>query len=442
MENISPFFVKNKLKDILTEMSSDLTPFVKNPTSDFTRERKLGFAKMMNLFISKGSGTLKHELLEFMDYHPNLLPTPAAFYQQRSKLDISAFKHALKEFNNEFPLTTFRDKYYLLACDGTGFNIARNPDDPSTFTPSNGTSQKGFNMIHATALYDIFSKRFLDMEVQPGREKDEYRALCNIIDRYSYGGEPIIIADRGFASHNTFAHAIENDIKFIIRAQDNNTRRYLKIKGDLPNTIDTNVETILARTTAKKLMRQPHRAKDYRYVYPNVPFDYIDSNDRTDEYTLSIRILRFQIGENSFENIITNLPPEEFSLEDIKECYYLRWGIETSFRELKHELGAINFHSKQYEYINMELWSCLIAYNFCSVIIVNTPVQTCNRRHDYQVDYATAFKICIKFLRNIAMESQIVTKLILAHILPIRKNRNYERRKCFHPPASFTYRGI
>ena len=120
MENISPFFVKNKLKDILTEMSSDHTPFVKNPTSDFTRERKLGFAKMMNLFISKGSGTLKHELLEFMDYHPNLLPTPAAFYQQRSKLDISAFKHVLKEFNNEFPLTTFRDKYYLLACDGTG----------------------------------------------------------------------------------------------------------------------------------------------------------------------------------------------------------------------------------------------------------------------------------------------------------------------------------
>ena len=49
MENISPFFVKNMLKDILTEMSSVLTPFVKNPTSDFTSERKLGFVKMMNL---------------------------------------------------------------------------------------------------------------------------------------------------------------------------------------------------------------------------------------------------------------------------------------------------------------------------------------------------------------------------------------------------------
>ncbi len=79
MENFSPLVVKNKLEDILTEMSSELTSFVKNPNSDFTRERKLGFTKMMNLFISKGSGTLKHELLEFVDYEPDLLPTPAAF---------------------------------------------------------------------------------------------------------------------------------------------------------------------------------------------------------------------------------------------------------------------------------------------------------------------------------------------------------------------------
>ena len=38
---------------------------------------------------------------------------------------------------------------------------------------------------------------------------------------------------------------------------------------------------------------------------------------------------------NTFEYIIINLP-FSFDINDIKTCYRLRWGIETSFRYLKH----------------------------------------------------------------------------------------------------------
>ena len=70
-----------------------------------------------------------------------------------------------------------------------------------------------------------------------------------------------------------------------------------------------------------------------------------------------------------FENIITTLSEEDFTPDDIKYCYNLRWGIETSFRDLKHPIGAINLHSKKTEYVAFELWSRLILYNFCSIII-------------------------------------------------------------------------
>lgn len=46
-------------------------------------------------------------------------------------------------------------------------------------------------------------------------------------------------------------------------------------------------------------------------------------------------------------------------------CYHLRWGIETSFRDLKHTKGAIHLHSKKTEFVALELWSRLILYNFC-----------------------------------------------------------------------------
>ena len=159
-----PEIVKTILWDIIDEMSRSLSSFVKNPDKDFIRKRKLDFKKMMHLIISMESGSLNHELLKFFEYDSSV-PTNSAFYQQRSKLSVSAFRHLLKEFNLKFPLEKFRGKYYLIACDGSEFNIARNPDDPDTFHEPNGKSVSGFNMVHTISLYEVCSKRYLDLEV-------------------------------------------------------------------------------------------------------------------------------------------------------------------------------------------------------------------------------------------------------------------------------------
>lgn len=44
---------------------------------------------------------------------------------------------------------------------------------------------------------------------------------------------------------------------------------------------------------------------------------------------------------------MTNLDRTEFPLEEIKELYNKRWGIETSFRELKYAIGLNALHSKK-----------------------------------------------------------------------------------------------
>ena len=335
-----PEIVKTTLWDIIDEMSRSLSSFVKNPDKDFIRKRKLDFKKMMHLIISMESGSLNHELLKFFEYDSSV-PTGSAFYQQRSKLSVSAFRHLLKEFNLKFPLEKFRGKYYLIACDGSEFNIARNLKDADTFHEPNGKSVSGFNMVHTISLYEVCSKRYLDLEVQPGRLKNEFQAICNLMDRYAYGGSPIFIADRGFSSYNVFAHAIENHVDFLIRAKDLNVQRFLGVET-LPDKLDTTIELILTRTQSKKKHKHP-------------------------------------------ENIITTLSKEDFTPDDIKYCYNLRWGIETSFRDLKHTIGATNLHSKKTEFVAFELLSRLILYNFCSIVILHVPVKSKNRKYEYQV---------------------------------------------------------
>ena len=63
-------------------------------------------------------------------------------------------------------------------------------------------------------------------------------------------------------------------------------------------------------------------------------------------------------------------PVYSFTMEDIKECYHWRWGIEISFRYLKHANGLLYFHSKKTEFLKQEIYANLTLYNF-GIFIAN-----------------------------------------------------------------------
>ncbi|MDP1340837.1 transposase, partial [Klebsiella variicola] len=74
------------------------------------------------------------------------------------------------------------------------------------------------------------------------------------------------------------------------------------------------------------------------------------------------------LNEDTYESLVTNLDPFLFTSEDLKVLYHLRWGIETSFRELKYALGLSHFHSKKLDFIIQEIFARLIMYNFSMTI--------------------------------------------------------------------------
>ena len=433
-----PQKVNSTLWAVVDAMACNTSLFVKNPGKDFTRDRKPGFVQLIHFFLCMGSGCINHELMKYFYFLPDEVPTASAFLRQRAKLLPETFHHILTQFNLRFPTKGLWGRYSLIAADGCEFNIARNPQDPSTFHPASGRSKKGFNSLHTISLYDLLSKRYLDVVIQPGRLKNEFAALCQLIDRYIYGGCPIFVADRGFASHNVFAHALEKGCFFAIRAKDVNTRRLLAADS-LPQQIDKWVDVILTRSKSKKKRLHPELAPFYRYICKAVPFDFI--TDSCPEYPMRLRVVRFQIAEGVYENIITNLPSDEFSLEQIKHIYHLRWGQETSFRDLKHTIGTANFHSKSPEYIGFEIMCRMTLYNFCTIITMEVPIKKRTGKWEYQVNLSMAIKICFEFLSD-RMGPGSVNDLISRYILPIRPDRTYARQLRFQVSASFAYRFI
>jgi len=434
----------NQVKQTLLQDISDMAQFPwlfsKNPETDFSRKRKIDFQSLLHFCICMEAGTTRHEILKYFAYDP-ATPSNSAFHQQRSKLLPETFPFLFQQFNSHYPFSLYKGKYQLLACDGSTFTFTRNPLDQDSYFAPDGKTTLGYNQVHVVALFDLLSKRYCDSVVQPIRKKNEFQALAQMIDRYSSSDTvPVFIADRGFHSFNVFAHAIEHNSQFMIRAKDINMRRLLG--SDLPDEecFDMQINRILTRSQSKRKRLHPELEDQYRFICHDVTFDYIEQGSG-DEYPISLRILRFEISDSGYETIITNLPAEEFSPEEIKTLYGLRWGIETSFRELKHTIGAINFHSKKREYIDMEVWARLLLYNFCSIITGHVVIKQKKTKHVYQVNYTVAYQACHYFLRLHNKESPPdIESLIEQNILPIRPDRNYARQHRFRVPASFTYR--
>ena len=438
----NPEKIKQILLSEIQKMNQRREDFCNNPGIDFTRDRKIPFDTLLHFQISMESGSVNHELLKYFNFDAHT-PSLSAFYQQRAKLSDDVFQKLFYSFNTYFkPKALLKGKYQLLACDGSAFTFTRNPEDTESYYAPSGRSEKGYSQMYLVPLYDLLNKVYTDAVIQPIRKRNEFAALYQLIDRHapSCGTIPIFIADRGFHAYNVFAHAIENNAFFVIRATDSKMQRLLG--GDLPKeeAFDIQVTRYLTRSQSKKKYLRPESAGQYRYICPKGPFDYFPDKGYG-EYGLSLRVLRFPIGNGAYENIITNLPENEFHAGEIKEIYQLRWGIETSFCTLKHAIAAVNFHSKSRQMITHEIWARLILFNFCSYITGQVTFEKQKRKHIHQVDFSIAFKTCRYFLRlHSGEEPPDVESLIRKHTLPVRPSRNFARQQRFQVPVSFTYR--
>ena len=179
-----------------------------------------------------------------------------------------------------------------------------------------------------------------------------------------------------------------------------------------------------------------------KFIPHNVIFDFLPETSKKATpmapYVISFRLVRFKLTEDTYEILITNLSRDEFSVEELKQLYSMRWGIETSFRNLKYSLALVYFRSKKTEYILQEIFAKLTMYNFAELITSHVVVKQ-RRKYPYRINFSAAVHICRNFfLKNISPSD--VEALLLQHLLPIRNGSANPRRGSTKTAPSFIYR--
>ena len=174
----------------------------------------------------------------------------------------------------------------------------------------------------------------------------------------------------------------------------------------------------------------------YKFVPQNQQFDYFGD---TPFYDFECRVVRFKITDETYECIVTNLDENEFSMQDIKVLYHLRWEIETSYRELKYDLDLNTLHSKKRNLIEQEIYAKMLLYNFCSRITNGIDIAKRKRKYEYQLNFVRAFHIIREHLKKVKVPTYICD-ILAKEILPVRRNRQNKRKLKPKVPVSFNYR--
>lgn len=428
--------IKKNLDTVLNQMNEHSWMFVNNPEKDFTRKRKLDFKEMLNILLSMGGSTLRLELMKYFSYDVETA-TCSAFVQQREKILPEALEFLFHKFTSSSVSPSCYNGYRMLAVDGSDLYIGCNPKDTESYSVT-GENRKGYNILHLNAMYDLCSRIYVDSIIQPSRKENEFRALTDMVDRSDIKDPTIIIADRGYESYNVFEHIAKKNWNYVIRVKDISSNG-ITSGLSLPDEKEFDIEysVLLTRRQTKEIKANP---KKYKFMPANQNFDYLPVGDKGN-YQMNFRIVRFAIAENVYEVIITNLPKDEFPPEAIKEIYHMRWGIETSFRELKYAIGLTNFHSKKVPYIIQEIFARLTMYNFCEIITTHVVIKQKDRKYNYQVNFTVAISVCLYYFKcKDAGPPPNVEALIQKNILPIRNGRKDRRKVKTKSAVSFIYR--
>lgn len=400
----------------------------------FSRKSPLACATLIRLLIGAEGGSLDKIL-----HTAGIEVTASALSQRRAQIDPAVFRTVFDSFNSDCTDDVLFRGYRLLAVDGTTVNLPRNPKSLSFV--QNDSIPKGVNQLHLTPLYDILSRTFADAVIQPEPQKNEIGALVGMLERNNFQQKTLVIADRGFEGYNLIAHCLEKpNLDFLIRVKQ--SRSAMREVAKLP-MLELDCDISFQICTTQKNSDKANK----NYVFVQVPKRSKPGTktkysrwDFGNYYPMRFRICRFQLDNGEFETVATSLP-RSFTLEDIKQLYHLRWGIETSFRDLKYTLGLVNLHGRSDDFAEQEIYANLTAFNFASRVCRQAVIrQPAEGIYAYKVNFKMAVTLCREFIRTPKADADKLLTDIARYTVPVRPGRQDQRDLRIKGFPGFVYR--
>lgn len=398
---------------------------LRNKATDFTRKRKIGPKELIIYNLNKKGLSTKMEEYQFFKITGYENVSTPGMLKQREKLNPKIFEHLndglldvyYKECKNEMKLYK---GYILTAIDGSEFEIPNTKVSKEKFGSITSGPRLTENAARAkvSMQIDILNKFVLDVCI--ARHRTNELKLAKIhrekvpskLENYKI----ISIKDRGYVSLEDIFYSINNDSKFIQRLDNKSFKEEI-------SQMKSNDEII-------EIQYEYNRIKHYKKSAPELYEYYINGN------TIKLRAVKIELGIET-EIILTNL---DFTYEEIKELYRMRWSIESAYHQLKENLKIETISSGKEVIVRQEILSQILVYNIVQSHINAAEAKIKQEKYKYEmkINHNMAIGLLKDYFIYIILELNTKKRaklmdefetLILKYLCPVRKNRKYNRNK-------------
>lgn len=409
--------IENVVKYLYTTiMSAEFANNFKFRPQDFTRNRKLSFADNVILILNKTGKGLRTGIRTFLKtMKPNVENySVQAFSKGRMRIRFEAFVELLrmtvKMFYYGGNFNRFKG-FRVTAIDGMRTDLPYHEDTLEEFGCQKGTN----NQIQAlsSCLYDVLNNIIIDALIAPNDASENELAkrhieyLCSIST-----GKELIIFDRGYPSSELMSFIESKGSKYLFRYN----------------------QTFLSG--AKNQITSGDSIISYRFKSTGI--------------TLKMRVITITLPNGSQETLVTNIF-DEFTKEDFKELYHMRWKIETNYDDLKNKLEIENFSGVSPLAIKQDFYATMVLKNLVSIMIysnqeeINCIHNSSKNKYQYKANVNNVISILKTDLINMLtiqseakrrkLWNKIYSELTRA-VVPIRPGRAFKRYKK-HQSAKF-----
>lgn len=414
----------NDLKNFIGECSSDaeLRSLFTTSKTDFTRERKLGFERLVLLLINFFKKSYSIEIAEFYNWiAPATSPvSKSAFCQQRMKL-----KGLFFACLNEVFVQSFYRHYgneirrwhgmRLIAVDGSTAYLVDNGDVVSHFGTQKGHSNIPMGQI--LSAFDVLNGITIKAGIYPIKTAEQ-KIAQHWLD--GYDSDMLLIYDRGYPGFTSiFLHQNkEQPQSFLMRCR-------LSFTNEIKAFVSSNEHDVLALFRAGKIASQELYKQGFI-----VPVGQ----------TIQVRLIKVILDNGTVEVLATNLfDTLEYPQSVFKELYFKRWGIETSYSTLKNQLQLEAFSGQRVTTIMQDFYINFFLSNLQQVIAKSCENKVVSlaqaRKYHYKVNKNVAFGLMKNRIIDLFMihdPEKILHRLqelFIQHLEPIRPNRKYPHRR-------------
>lgn len=401
----------------------------------FTRDRVFTFSCVVLMRLNLMSKSLSVEINKFLSRFSFKKGSKQAYSKAVQHIKWEAFEHynnfLIKGFYAEPEYHKYKDKYLVLATDGTTYELPYEKALIEHFGEYSNDQMQPICMSQSVKLYDVLNHLTLRTSLSPynvkGSKGNSEQALfekqldqlTSLIDVKQH--RILLLGDKYYPSFYYFEDLPKQGFDFVFRCKPsfckevqafvNNEQKEAILK------LDMSISQRKYNSSAKRLAKP-------------IP-QYIE-----------VRCVRIDIGDEKAAFLLTNIDEQELTRQELGELYGLRWGEEVSFDIDKNLVEIENFSSKSPKGVLQEFYAKILTTNIAELLI-DEAQQTLeqiqakkNNKHSYKINRAVAIGLIkdeiVPFLNGSEDAEEWfarMVKLILPHRSPIREGRTFPKKR-------------